>query len=143
MNREKIVVDLPPGMGTGTTAETLWGKEVGPNEYELENIPVWAYGLAFGDVVAANVADDGRRHFEKLLRKSGLLTVRAAGPDADRQTFSELCDMLQHRAVATERFSSSYVAFAMEPPDFSAVEPAIDDAERSGAIYVEIANDDS
>jgi hypothetical protein len=141
MKREKIVIDLPPGE-LKTTAESVWGKRVGDDRYELENVPVWAYGLAYGDVVEANTGEDGRKHFRKLLSKGGLLTVRAAGPEADQDTFNKLYEELKRHAVAYERFSPSYAAFAMDPGAFAKVERTIDDAERSGAIHVEIANDE-
>ena len=138
--REKIVVDLPPG--EPTAAELVWGKLVGDNRYEIENVPIWVYGLAYGDVVEADTREDGRKHFKKVLNKGGLLTVRAAGPNADKEVFDGLCEMLQRHAVATERFSPSYVAFAMEPTAFAQVESAIAQAERSGRIYIEVANDE-
>jgi hypothetical protein len=140
MKREKIIVDCPPG--EPTTAELLWGKSVGDGRYEIENVPVWAYGLAYGDVVEADTREDGRKHFKKLINKGGLLTVRAAGPRADKEAFNALCEMLQRHAVATERYSPSYAAFAMEPAAFAEVETAIAEAERSAGIHVEIANDE-
>lgn len=140
MNRDKIVIDLPPGVAS--TAELLWGKSVGPDQYELENVPIWAYGLAYGDIIETRRGADGRRHFERVLKPSGLLTVRAAGPTADREKFSELIELLQRHAVATERYSASYAAFAMEPAAFAEIEPIVDDAARGDDIHVEVANDD-
>jgi hypothetical protein len=141
MTREKVVVDLAPG--EPSTAELLWARKVGDDQYELENVPIWAYGLALGDVVEAPILDDQRRHFKKLLRRSGLLTVRAAGPDSDREVLGRLYDVLKRNAVATERFSPSYAAFAMEPAVFAQLEKVVNEAERAGPIVVEIANEDS
>lgn len=107
--REKIIVDLPPG--EPTTAELVWGKLVGDNRYEIANVPIWVFGLAYGDVVEADTREDGRRHFKKVLDKGGLLTVRAAGPGADRDVFDRLCEKLQRHAVATERFSPQLRCF--------------------------------
>jgi hypothetical protein len=134
------VVDLPPG--SPASAELLWGKEVAPGQYEIENVPIWAYGIAYGDVVSTIAGDDDRIHFSKVLRKGGLLTVRAAGPSADREVFSQLCETMQHRAVATGRYSPSYCAFAMDPQTFRELESRIDDMALAGNIEVEIANDE-
>jgi hypothetical protein len=55
--------------------------------------------------------------------------------------FDRLRDTLKQHAIATERYTSKYAAFAMEPEGFSSVLTAVDKAEQSGAIFVEVAND--
>jgi Domain of unknown function (DUF4265) len=141
VKREQIVVDLPSG--EPATAELLWARRLRDGAYELENVPVWAYGLAYQDVIHAETGDDGRKHFTKLVQKSGLLTVHAAGPDANKEVFESLLQELEVNAVATERYTRSYAAFAMEPQAFSKMERRIDGLERTEPIFVEIANDDS
>lgn len=137
---EKIVIDLPPGQEA--SAETIWGIAIGEDRYQLDNVPVWAYGLAYRDVVRTALGQDGRRHYKKVTQKSGLLTIRAAGPDADQAVFRQLCEMLEKNAVASERFSTTYCAFAMEPQRFAALGPEVERAEDTRTIFVEVANDD-
>jgi hypothetical protein len=134
-----MVID--PEAGQTERTEVVWIESVGPGRYRLMNVPVWAYGLAFEDIVEAKEGDDDRKHFVRVLEPSGLLTVRSAGPHADESQFRKLCEILQSRAVATEQFSPNYYAFAMEPEAFPDLEPIIDEAEASGTIFVEVANE--
>ena len=141
MRQEKMAIDVPAGQDTST--EVVWTESVGPGRYRLKNVPLGAYGLAYEDIVEAKSGDDDRKHFVRVLEKSGLLTVRAAGPKADPSRFGKLCEMLQSRAVATEKFSPTYWAFAMGRASFLELEEAIDEAEDDETIFVEVANDDS
>ena len=136
---QKLVVDLPAG--SQASAELLWGEPTGPAQYQLKSVPVWSYGLGYEDVVEATLRDDGRLHVNRVVKPSGFLTVRAAGPEADKAVLGRLFDALQKAAVAVELLSPSYGAFAMEADAFSAIEPLIDEAERTGKIFVQVAND--
>ena len=84
----KVVVDLP--VGDQATAEVLWGFALGAHRYQLRSVPIWAYGLAFEDVVEGKIEADTRVHFTKVRQRSGLLTVRIAGPDAPQGVLAEL-----------------------------------------------------
>jgi Domain of unknown function (DUF4265) len=136
----KIVVDLPAG--AAASAEVLWGAAIDERRYELRSVPIWAYGLAFEDIVEAAVGPDGRNHLSALVRRSGLLTVRVAGPDAPREMFMRLRDVLAQHAVAAEHYSASYSAFAIAPVEFERVLPIVDGAEQSGQLFVEVANEE-
>ena len=136
----QIVVDLPEG--SEATAETLWSRRITSNRFRLLNVPVWAYGLAYEDIVEGVLDEDQRIHFVRLFARSGLFTVRAAGPNANPDAFSSLVDTLKGRSVAVEAVSDSYVAFAMERESYDDCQSIIDQAEAGGAIFVEVANDD-
>lgn len=138
---KKIVIDLPTD--AHAAAELLWAKDLGHGKFELQSVPVWAYGLAFEDIIEASTADDGRLHFVRLDTPSGLLTVRAAGPHANPESFARLRALLAAASEVAERFSDTYSAFALRPEAYRSIESAIDDAERSGEITVEIANETS
>jgi len=63
--------------GDDVEVETPWAKQVGPNEYELDNLPWYAYGISCGDVFEAFPTDyDPRPHLKRVLRKSGNRTLR-------------------------------------------------------------------
>lgn len=47
----KIHVDLPNHWAT--SGESLWVVEIGPDHYEIRNLPVYAYSLNLADVVEA------------------------------------------------------------------------------------------
>lgn len=63
--------------GDSVYVETPWARQIGPTEYELDNLPWHAYGISLGDVFEATPEPtDPRPHFRQVLRKSGNRTVR-------------------------------------------------------------------
>jgi hypothetical protein len=135
----KLVVELPEN--DQASAEVLWGRALGGDQYQLRSVPIWAYGLAFDDVVEAKVQSDERYHITRVVKDSGLLTVRIAGPDALRSFFEDLIKAFASRAVATEHFSKVYSAFAMASADYAALLPLAENAEKTGLIFIEVANE--
>ncbi len=138
----KLVLDGDPNRGTGT--ETVWARKV-ENEsdlYEVFNIPIWAYGIAAEDVVSARMDDDDRLHFVKVVRPSGILTVRVAGPRADEVALSNVKDLLGKNAIASENYSKTYMAYAMEKSTFMSIEADIDRLCDYETLFVEVSNEE-
>ena len=57
--------------------ETLWAECVGPDHYRLDNLPFFAYGVSWLDVVEAYPDDNGQLVMSRVVEKSGHRTVRA------------------------------------------------------------------
>lgn len=51
--------------------ESLWAVEVGPGEFQVDNIPFYVRGISSGDIVAADRDVEGHLHFKSLIRSSG------------------------------------------------------------------------
>jgi hypothetical protein len=78
-NRAKVALAGPHG-----EIETLWATGVAPNQYELDNLPWYAYGVSAGDVVEAQPDAAGQLRMTRIVRKSGNRTIRvilAVTPD--------------------------------------------------------------
>jgi hypothetical protein len=60
----------------GEYVETLWAEPAGPDLYRLENLPFWAYGVSWLDVVEAHPDPDGMLRMQRVVEKSGHRTVR-------------------------------------------------------------------
>jgi hypothetical protein len=61
----------------GATVETLWATELGNDEYQLDNLPFYAYSVSWQDVVYAPFSSaEGHATFQRCVRKSGNRTVR-------------------------------------------------------------------
>jgi hypothetical protein len=134
----KLVIDLPAGHSP--TAEQLWAHKIDDVHFRIANVPIWPYGIAYEDIVEARTEPDGRLHFIRVTEPSGLLTLRVAGPQADAARFERLIGKLQEAAVATERYSKSYAAFAIKPERYEQLRDLLGAAESDGTIYVEVAN---
>jgi hypothetical protein len=63
--------DWPP-----VRTENVWARPVGDDEYELDNIPWFARGVAIGDRVRAFRDDDGVLTFRDKVAWSGRYTIR-------------------------------------------------------------------
>src|SRR5215471_4834417 len=71
----KIRFELEPGAWHGSGTETLWATPVGPNQYRLENVPFFAFGVSWEDVVLAK-QDGPHRVFVEVLLRGGHSTYR-------------------------------------------------------------------
>ncbi len=62
--------------------ESLWATRE-PNGYRIDNIPFFAYGFAWGDVVAVSLDADGGMRVTELVAASCHSTVRVLFSSAD------------------------------------------------------------
>lgn len=57
--------------------ETLWATALGEDRYRLDNLPFYAYGVSWDDIVLAPFdATEGMATFKAVVTKSGNRTVR-------------------------------------------------------------------
>jgi hypothetical protein len=58
------------------TSESLWAKPVAEHLFELDNIPFYACGISWKDMVAADPLTEGTFAFSKVVKPSGHSTIR-------------------------------------------------------------------
>src|SRR5688500_19721001 len=67
--------------------ETLWAWPLGEHLFELHNTPIYAYGVAWHDVIAARAhTPDGFPVFVRVAKKSGFRTGRAIRAEAAKDS---------------------------------------------------------
>ena len=77
----KIVVDLPNHWAT--SGEAMWARPLSADLYEIRNVPFYAYGLNFEDVVrAVEPGPDEKPVVIEVVRASGHRTIRVFFTDA-------------------------------------------------------------
>lgn len=134
----KIVVDLPHHWATG--GESMWARQVGEDLYEVRNVPFYAYGLNFGDVIRAiEPAPDKKPVVLELVTASGHETLRVrftdAVAEADRP---ELLRELHRHQAYFEGANCSYFAIDVEPEgDYAAVRAQLDEWDADGLLEYE------
>ncbi|WP_309400036.1 DUF4265 domain-containing protein [Cerasicoccus maritimus] len=119
---EKILVYLPNSYPIAS--ESFWAAALGNELYRLENVPFFAYGLNFKDVVLATPnRGDPRPEIRKVVTPSGHKTCRVLFSDAtSRSKQSELLDQLAPWGGLFERANDSYVAIDIQPDgDYAAI----------------------
>jgi hypothetical protein len=134
----KIVVDLPNHWATG--GEGMWAKSLGNDLYEIRNIPFYAYGLNFSDVVrAVQPAPDKKPVVAELVRSSGHRTLRVSFsdslPESDRP---DLLHSLKELKAFYEGANKRFFAIDVEPEgDYGAVCDRLSDWEAQGLLEYE------
>jgi len=71
----KVHIDLPNHWGTG--GESLWARDLGDDLYEIDNVPFYAYGINYNDVVRAIAkSPDLKPEVLEVVRHGGHRTLR-------------------------------------------------------------------
>ena len=111
----KLHIDLPNHWGTG--GESLWAEPLGNDLYRIENVPFYAYGLNYQDVVRATVdSEDLKPEVRELVTDGGHRTFRVIFKENIERTKQEtILDSLSSFGITYERATQSYIALDMEP----------------------------
>ena len=96
--------------------ESLWARALGDDLYELQNIPFYAYGLNFGDVVRATAGSLGELPtVREVVRRGGHKTLRVMfSRDVPEPRFQQLMQSLP-REVGYEHAKPGYFAVDIRP----------------------------
>lgn len=92
--------------------ETPWARCVGPDLYELDNLPWYAYRVSVGDIVEARMGADGLPEFVRTVRKSGNRTIRVIlkPPVHDSAESMNVLEHLRSMGCGYEGMKGSYFA---------------------------------
>lgn len=121
-------------------AETFWAKALGNDRYELRNVPFYAYGLNFGDVVVAT--KEGEDEFpviERVDRPSGHRTFRIVpAEDVGTEALLSAIESLEELGVGVERANATLMALDLPPEvDEDAVFDRLEELESDGVLEFE------
>ena len=111
----KVHVALPNHASIG--GETFWADQVGDSLYRLANVPFWAYGLNYRDVVRATPDSEGILTIYEVAEPSGHRTLRLMfSSDVGTEQQSELLGhILKPNTVTFERANDSLIAINIAP----------------------------
>jgi len=134
----KIHVDLPHHWGTNR--ETFWAHQKGEDLYQIRNVPFFAYGLNFLDIVRTfPAATAGELFISSLDRPSGHQTLRVIfSPETPPAAREPILRRLEQMGVATERYNES--AYSVDIPvqlNFDAVFDFLEDFEEKEILSFE------
>jgi hypothetical protein len=111
----KIYIDLPNHWAIG--GESVWASQVGKDLYKIENVPFYAYGLNFHDIVRAiPMSDDEIPTATELIALSGHRTFRVFFQNhINKEAQEETLDSMKHLTVSYERCNSIYFSLDLKP----------------------------
>jgi hypothetical protein len=118
--------------------ESMWAKPIEGDLYAIRNLPFFAFGLNFGDIVLApDMA--GIREVQTVVRPSGHRTLRLVFGEHVTQPEQRLyLDALQKLGGTYERGTKRLVAIDVPPgADFDAMLVTLDRCEAAGELSYE------
>lgn len=134
----KIHIDLPNHWAIG--GESFWATNLGNDRYRLENVPFYAYGLNFLDIVRATPdSEETIPEIREVVRRSGRKTIRVMFKEAvDRERQAELLNTLSEFKTSYERADAHLVAIDIKPEgSMQAVFDKLEAYEKDGLLDFE------
>lgn len=135
---EKVHIDLPNHWAIG--GESFWATPLGNDLFKLENVPFYAYGLNFHDVVkATSDSGDFIPEIRELVELSGHRTFRVFfDKNVDRKKQEEVLNSMQDLTISYERCDERYFSLDMQPEgNYQAVFDRLDELERENILCFE------
>jgi len=134
----KIKIPLPLSDPSGGEAEWVWADPEGDNVFVLRNVPTFAKGLSYGDVVKAGI-ENGVPVFEEVVRRGGHSTYRIYAKSNRRSPdVMSVLQALEKMHCDMEPATDKIVNIDVLPEaDIYAVYRTLEDAERAGILEFE------
>jgi len=131
----KIKIPLPPNDPSDGEAEWVWAEPAGNNTFVLKNVPTFAKGLSYGDVVKIGTVDEVPV-FEDVVERGGHSTYRIyANSDRRSSEVMRVIQTLEKMHCEMENATDKIVGVDVLPEaDIYAVYKVLDDAERTGIL---------
>ena len=139
----KVKFILEPGAPTST--ETLWATSLGGSQYQLDNAPWYARGVAVGDVILCRENPEELPTFSEVVHPSGNLTARVfvrKGPER-ASVKDRVFKVLEALGCSYEGMADDKGLIAVTiPPTASraAVVAALDGMEQEETAFWEAGN---
>ncbi|HEU5290211.1 MAG TPA: DUF4265 domain-containing protein [Cyclobacteriaceae bacterium] len=134
----KIHIDLPNHWAVG--GESMWAEPLGNDRYKIENVPFYAYGLNFKDVVRATAdSDELKPEIRELVEASGHRTFRLFfKEEIEREQQEKILDSFRELHVSYERADKIYVALDMKPQgNYQSVFDKLEEYEKQDILGFE------
>ncbi|MEW7292836.1 DUF4265 domain-containing protein [Aquimarina sp. 2304DJ70-9] len=135
---EKIHIDLPNHWAIG--GESFWATPLGNDLFRLENVPFYAYGLNFHDVVRATPdSNEHKPEIREVFESSGHRTFRVYFEKTiNREKQEEILDAMKDLTISYERANEIYFSLDIQPEgNYQAVFDKLDEFERNNILEFE------
>ena len=135
---EKIHIDLPNHWAIG--GESMWAEPLGNDLYKIENVPFYAYGLNFHDVVRATAdSDELKPEIRELVEQSGHRTFRVFfKKHVERDQQEEILNSMNDLTISYERANDVFFSLDMQPEgDYEAIFDRLDELEQENLLGFE------
>lgn len=113
--------------------EGMWADRLGGSRYRLDNVPLFAYDISYGDEFLAE-HEDGAIRFHRVTKRGGNWTYRATineGAERGPRLDSLIC-MAKERAKLVSTYGLDYYAFSVGDDERHALEDVLQDGSTDG-----------
>jgi hypothetical protein len=134
-NMVKVTIPLPEDNLAGAASESVWAEPQGDGTYRVKNVPFYAKGISFDDLVKAEPKDDVLM-FKGVVRRSGHSTYRIFANDGrTAPDVVALVETLKKMHCDIEPATDKLVGVDVLPEaDIHKVYATLEEAERAGKI---------
>ena len=135
---QKVIVDLPNHWAS--SAESMWAFQLENGTYQIDNIPFYAYGINYNDIVRVDASGKvGIPVVVEVVAPSGHQTIRVIFPkNVDRKKQEPVIEELEKLNVYIERAFSNFVALDIPPEvDYEQVRGKLNQLESDGILEYE------
>ena len=134
----KLRIDLPHHWAIG--GESMWADDLGNNKYQIKNIPFYAYGLNYGDIVYAEAeSEDLKPEIKRLIEPSGHQTLRVIFTgDTSKEVNINTIESVRTEHVGYEGLNDNQFALNITPEgDYNRLYDALEELEEKGILSFE------
>lgn len=135
---EKVHIDLPNHWVVA--GESMWARPLGNDLYQIENVPFYAYGINFHDIVRATAdSDDQILEIRELIEPSGHRTFRVFfQKHIGREKQEEILKALKGLRISYERLNVRCCSLDMQPEgNYQVVFSELDGLEQEEVLGFE------
>jgi hypothetical protein len=135
---ENIFVDLPNHWATG--GESLWAFRLDDGTYQIDNVPFYAYGVNYRDIVRVDSSTPDQKPIVKeVVKPSGHRTIRVIFPkEVGKAEQAPIISVLEKMHVSAERAFEYYLALDIPPiVDYDSVRDTLDGYQHNGILEYE------
>lgn len=111
----KVTVPLAPSDWHEHANETMWAQPLGENRFRIQNVPFYAFGLSYDDVVEAPTIDN-QNVMRAVVQRGGHSTYRIIVSNSTSPTrFREFWLPLEHLGCTLERATERFLGIDVPP----------------------------
>jgi uncharacterized protein DUF4265 len=112
----KVTFELEPSDWHDHATESVWAEHLGDNKYRVKNVPFYACGVSYDDVVIANPNQEGQLIVQGVGQRGGHSTYRVIlNPETTDEKFKAAWEKLESLGCTYERATERLIAIDVPP----------------------------
>ena len=138
----KVIFELEPSDWHNHATESIWAVPLGNDKYRVQNVPFYAYGISYDDIVLAKPNENGQLIVQNVPERGRHSTYRVIlNPGTTDKDFENAWDKLGDLGSTYERATDRLIAVDVPPEtDIYEAYAALESGEKAGVWGFEEAH---